>query len=215
VQAIIQLNQTGFHQFGPIETLATGFARTNTTILPGLIDASVLEKVSTRIRAANREKRIHEGISEEDAIVEPVAWNILHFLANTPQFLEAIRAITGCSQIRFFEGRIYAMRPGPQHSMSWHDDIVPEEPRFVGMSLNLSPAPFGGGVFEMREKGSKDISSFPNPVAGDALLFRVSEQLSHRVTDVVGSEPRIAYAGWFTEHGLGIPFRKLVGLSSP
>lgn len=34
---------------------------------------------------------------------------------------------------------------------------------------------------------------------GDALLFRISENLVHRVQGVTGEHPKIAFAGWFVQ----------------
>ena len=34
---------------------------------------------------------------------------------------------------------------------------------------------------------------------GDALLFRISKQLKHRVQEVKGEIPKTAFAGWFLE----------------
>jgi hypothetical protein len=46
---------------------------------------------------------------------------------------------------------------------------------------------------------------------GDAILFRISKDLEHRVTEVVGEVAKTAYAGWFYETGVS-SFAELVKL---
>jgi hypothetical protein len=41
------------------------------------------------------------------------------------------------------------------------------------------------------------LSEVHNPIAGDAVMFRVHPTLRHRVDPVTGTVPRTAYAGWF------------------
>lgn len=43
------------------------------------------------------------------------------------------------------------------------------------------------------------IQEIHNTGYGDALLFRISKQLMHRVQEVIGDIPKIAFAGWFLD----------------
>jgi hypothetical protein len=66
------------------------------------------------------------------------------------------------------------------------------------MSINLSPTSFSGGTFELRERESKRlVYRHGNTGCGDALIFRLSLDLEHRVTDVIGNAAKTAFAGWF------------------
>ena len=90
------------------------------------------------------------------------------------------------------------MLPSSAHYDSWHDDINADEGRILGMSVNLSPVRFAGGAFELRGRESKNmVYRHENTGPGDALIFRLSPRLQHRVTDVVGDVPKTAFAGWF------------------
>lgn len=52
----------------------------------------------------------------------------------------------------------------------------------------------------MGHYGSEEIlREVHNTGFGDALLFRISEKLTHRVQDVTGDNPKIAFAGWFLQ----------------
>jgi hypothetical protein len=82
------------------------------------------------------------------------------------------------------------------HTDDWHDDT--SDGRLLAMSINLSPRGYQGGVFQMRESKSHwTLMEIANTGLGDALLFRVSSDLQHRVTEVQTGEPRTAFAGWF------------------
>jgi hypothetical protein len=88
------------------------------------------------------------------------------------------------------------MKADAGHTDKWHDDTI--EGRLIAMSLNLSPRGFEGGLFQMREaKSNRMLLEIANTEPGDALLFRLSNNLQHRVTDVQPGEPKTAYAGWF------------------
>jgi hypothetical protein len=133
---------------------------------------------------------------------EPVTCNLLAFLLNNPEFLNVIRTITGCTQISEFSGRVYRMAAGPQHHLSWHNDIDIKEKREIGLSMNLSTNAFQGGTFELRNRSTlAPLAQVNNTGFGDALLFRISADLQHRVTQIVGPVPKTACAGWFRATG--------------
>jgi hypothetical protein len=70
------------------------------------------------------------------------------------------------------------------------------------MTLNLSRAPFRGGQFLLRDRQSKRmLAEVANTGLGDALTFRISHELQHRIFDLQGDEPKIAFAGWFDQEG--------------
>ena len=56
------------------------------------------------------------------------------------------------------------------------------------MSLNLSRTTFRGGLFMLRDAGSKRVLAWPvaNTGPGDALVFRISPNLNHRISDLEG-----------------------------
>ena len=73
------------------------------------------------------------------------------------------------------------------------------------MSLNVGSDCYSGGVFQLRRKGSEEILvEAPNNVPGDAIVFRISREFQHRVTEVTSSDPKTAFAGWFRSYGSSI-----------
>jgi 2OG-Fe(II) oxygenase superfamily len=124
-----------------------------------------------------------------------------------------IRIITGCVQISDFIGRVYRMEAGPQRQLAWHGDTIDRQ-RQVGFSMNLSTDVFRGGTFELRDRWTLGpLAQVNNTGIGDALLFRISKDLEHRVTEVVDKVAKIACAGWFRATGVSL-FAELVGRSA-
>jgi hypothetical protein len=115
---------------------------------------------------------------------------------NDEKLFQFIEDITGCDRINCFEGRVYRVNPNEGHHDSWHNDIG--EGRLVGMSLNLSREVYSGGRLQIRERESGTlISEAVNTGSGDAVIFRLSRDLQHRITEVEGSASKTAFAGWF------------------
>jgi len=66
------------------------------------------------------------------------------------------------------------------------------------MSINLSPQVYDGGSLQIKHCDSDEIlQEIHNTGLGDALLFRISGHLVHRVLGVKGDIPKTAFAGWF------------------
>jgi len=120
----------------------------------------------------------------------------LLFLVNDKKLFQIIQTVTRCDQIGCFQGRVYRLNPGGGHHDSWHNDIG--EDRLVGMSINLSSDVYSGGRLQIRDQASGEIvCEAPNAGIGDAVIFRLSRRLQHRITDVEGTASKTAFAGWF------------------
>lgn len=179
--------------------LRSDFAENSCVLLPKLLDPELLQLLVPRLAQPRWVRRIDKDIAAEDVFEDELALGLLHFVTNSPAFLDAIRNVCDCAGASVFRGRIYRLLPDSVHHDSWHDDAGDEKDhRLVGMSINLGQRAYAGGVFQLRDFDSKRmIREIANTGWGDATLFRLSLQLEHRVTDVTGKEPRIAFAGWF------------------
>ena len=179
-----------------VRRLRDEFERNHCVRLPGLVSDVLLDRILPQVEEGEFSVREHKGISTELCMESGKAPAMLMFLTNDPGLFELVRAITGCDRIGAFNGRLYRMMPGPEHQDSWHEDL--KDNRMVAMSINLTPARYSGGVLEIRDRHSKEVLHTTAHVAtGDALLFRISRQLQHRVSPVEGEVPRTAWAGWF------------------
>jgi hypothetical protein len=201
---MLQLTKHGVVRYGKLDALRDRFDTQHCVVLENLLEPALLEKIQRHIeRAQWRNSAFEDGFAgTEFTLDEPVTCNLLSLLLNNPEFLNVIRIITSCTQITDFSGRIYRMTAGPQHHLSWHNDIDLKQNRQVGFSMNLSADVFRGGTFELRNRSSlEQLAQVNNTGFGDALLFRISADLQHRVTEVVDSVPKTACAGWFRARG--------------
>jgi hypothetical protein len=211
----IQLQRTTVQSSeAEIGRLANIFAQQQALLLDGFLEPDLLAQVQQAVASAAFVPRSHGKIGTELCMTgDSLAVHMLHVATNRPALFELIERICGCPPVGYYDGRIYRLPPSSEFSDSWHDDVL--EGRQVALSINLSPEPYEGGVFELRE-GEKMLFRAANTVPGDALLFRVRSGLKHRVTAVVGTRDKTAFAGWFIDKTQHVPYLELVrGLSGP
>jgi hypothetical protein len=181
-----------------LDDLRDQFERRHYFVLPGLLETELLDLIQTQIDRGEFRERVHERIdsNKELCLTESTAFGALLFLMNDEKLFQLIQDITGCDRIDCFEGRVYRVNARDGHHDSWHNDIG--EGRLVGMSLNLSPETYSGGVLQIRNRESGTVvSEAANTGNGDAVVFRLSRELQHRITEVEGSASKTAFAGWF------------------
>lgn len=192
----IRLTAHGLAGIADLRQLSAEFERTHTARLPGLIDPPVLQVLRKTLDSTPWQARDHGKIGRELKPQDRNATAALHFLVNVPDFLRLVREITGCGAARRFAGRIYRLPPTPEYFDRWHDDVADD--RMIGMSINLSPEPYEGGGFRLRDRRTHEVLSEIHSIGpGDAHLFRISSKLQHVVTAVGGAKPKTAFAGWF------------------
>ena len=179
-----------------IESARAAFAMQGWVKLEGFAPLALLDRIDEGLAISGFSPRSHGDFGAELCSNAGPLTDALMHLANTPSLFELIDAITDCGSIGCFEGRIYRLVPGAGHRDAWHTDMVMG--RLVALSVNVGRIPYLGGELHMRRAGSGEvIARVPNVGPGDALLFRLSHDLEHRVSDVSGVEPKTAYAGWF------------------
>jgi 2OG-Fe(II) oxygenase superfamily len=198
---LIQIARNGLNFSGTqqdLDALRMKFDRDHYVILPQLFEPTLLEEILRRVQDARFLPRDHIGIALELCMADQLTTAMLRFLPSNPAFLRIVEHITGNRHIGKFIGRVYKMNSSEGHYDSWHDDCI--EHRVVTMSVNLSPQPFQGGALQLKHPHSEIIlKEIHNTGLGDALLFRISPDLIHRVQGVMGDHPKIALAGWFIE----------------
>ena len=197
---MIQLRKAGLvADAEDVKRLRSIFERTHFVRLQSLLDPQLLSLALSYIEQGNwRENVVIGSVSYSEYILEiGAAVNLLLFVSNSPRFLETIIEITGCKSLTLFEGRVYRMEPNIVHDKKWHSDNVDNQ--LIGMSVNLSPLGYQGGLFQMREQSShRMLVEIANTGPGDAILFRLSGDFQHRVTEVQTGGPKTAFAGWFS-----------------
>lgn len=197
---MIQLTRKGLVADDPavVEALAVTFARVNCVKVEGFLEPALLKWLGPAIDRATFVPRVHD--------IEPPATDLclndhdtrstLLLLFNDASLFDFIRRLSGCAPIGCFVGSVYRMAAELGHVDSWHDDIY--DGRMVALSMNLSPNGYRGGHLQIREVASKRvIHEVANTGFGDAIIFRLSSAIEHRVTAVEPGPPKTAYAGWF------------------
>src|SRR5262245_49146437 len=103
---MLQLTRDGLVLHGKLDALRDGFATQHCVVLENLLEPALLDKIQWHIeRAQWLNSSYEDGFSgTEFTLDEPVTCNVLGFLLNNPEFLNAIRIITGCMQISDFSG---------------------------------------------------------------------------------------------------------------
>ena len=217
---MLQLTSKGLIHHGQLDALRDRFATNHCVVLEKLLEPALLENVQRQIGEARWQSSAYGAVFGDAGVVDfateltldaPVTVRLLLFLLNNPAFLNVIRMITGCPAITDFSvSRVYRLVAGPQHQLSWHNDM--NDPlREVGFSMNLSTDVFRGGTFELRDRRTlTPLAQVNNTGFGDALLFRISKDLQHRVTEVVDEAAKTACVGWFRATGKTF-FAELVG----
>jgi len=215
---LIQLTRRGVVFTGGQEELAflrEKYDRENHVILPQLYELALLEEIVRRVEGARFVPGDYNDVAVESTMDDRPAVAMLLFFPNIPAFLRLVEQITGHPRIGCFNGRVYRMTPSAGQHQHWHDDADPE--RVVTMSVNLSRHAFEGGALQMKRRDSAEtMPEVRNTGFGDALLFRVSPDLVHRVEEVRGEVSKTAFAGWFLDVEDVLPnFRNSPGSSAP
>jgi 2OG-Fe(II) oxygenase superfamily len=178
------------------QELRAEFERRNCVRVPDFLAPDLLEEVLERVNQSGFYSRDHGDIGTEECAEAGPGLALLLLAANDPRLFELVREITGCGEIGCFDGRVYRIDPARGHHDSWHSDVG--DNRLVAMSLNLSTEPYEGGVLEIRDQRTGEITARPAGLApGEVVMFRIAEHLRHRVSPVIGDVPRLAFAGWF------------------
>ena len=198
-RALIQLTRAGTVFSGSaedLERLRERFERRHCIRLPQLLEPGLLKLIEQRIDQAEFDHTTVEDFAAELLMRQNIAFDMLHFLTNTPALFQYVQQVTRCGQIGCFTGRVYRMVPGCGHYDAWHRDTF--EHRMIGLSINLSVGVYSGGIFQLRDDTSDQIlCRVANTGLGDGLLFRIADHLAHRITTVEGAVPRTAFVGWF------------------
>jgi hypothetical protein len=182
-----------------LDALAAQFAARHVIQLPSFLDRGLGSLLDERLSRAPFCARIENGLEIEDALDDANLAALCHFLLNDRRLLTLIDRLTGCGPIASFTGRVYRRRaptrPG-EHYYPWHDDV--SEDRRVAISINLGCTPYAGGHLQLRDAQTQAmLAEIANLGRHDAMLFRVSPALQHRVTPVTGQAARTVLTGWF------------------
>jgi hypothetical protein len=183
---------------GEWRRIGDAFARDHHVFLRGFLGDDVLSIVNSRLARGSFRKRIEDGREIERTLDDPRLIALYLVALNDPALFAAIARLTGCDAIGCFTGRVHLRGPRADggHYYPWHSDAT--DHRLIGLTINLGDKPYEGGVLEIRRRDTDVvIARASNPTPGDAVIFRISEELEHHVTPVTTGGPRVVLAGWF------------------
>ncbi len=183
-----------------IESYKDEFTATNCIFVPGFLSGSVLDNILKKLRDTTFETKFETESSQKFGKVlfvplqNPVIFTF-HLLLNNRDLFSVLEEITGCAEIGNFMGRIHRSLGGEDHAIDWHADT--SDNRLLAMTLCLGTDQYTGGKLQLREADSEHIiREFGQLNAGDAILFKISPGLKHRLT-IVETGCRTVGVGWF------------------
>ena len=195
-----------------VARLRAEFTAQACVVLPQLLAHNTRQQLLQQLAKAHFVAKAHHTATDAEfakdvtIVGDALALHHLHLLLNHPQLFAFVQAVTGCRPIGCFYGRIYRTLPDADHHLDWHDDTHDDGAeegsgtRLIGLSVNLSPAAYGGGHFQLRKKDSTTLlADVTHRCVGDAHLFRIGSDLEHCLTPVTGTVARTAAAGWFLD----------------
>jgi hypothetical protein len=198
---MIRITRSGISFSGSAEDLnrfRAVFRRKHYIRLPKIFDSQLLQTIQRKIDNAEFYERVHGQIdsNKEFCLQDHSTSVLLHFLLTNHEIFHWVQQITGSPRIEGFEGRVYRVVAGGGCHDAWHNDLA--DTRLCALSINLSSEVYSGGVLQMRLARSREmITEIPNTGLGDAILFKISPYLQHRISEMEGDVPKTAFAGWF------------------
>lgn len=186
-------------EFSPSELgrLCRRFRKRHWVRLPNFLEPYLLEMVSGRLVGARFRDYQPSSNHRRQVLVDSDLDRLLMLLLNDGNLFDFVRSIAEPSlPIRCFTGRIFRQPPGGNYHLSWHPDTT--DGKLVSLTVNLSPAPYQGGLLEIKDVSRGAIlAEIDNTGFGDAILFRASEDQVHRSTIVEGEHSKLTFSGWF------------------
>jgi 2OG-Fe(II) oxygenase superfamily len=200
-----QLTRTGFRSasLDHLTSLRRASVEAPCVQLSEFLEPWIHDRWSRALDAAPFKPRVHHdaaywgGTPPNDlALDAPDLLGEMLFLMNDPALFRFVERILDCGSIGCFKGIVYRFVPGQGHGDRWHSDI--DGNRLAAISVNMSRQPFAGGRLQITDAGlERLLFDRANREPGDAFLFRISDDLKHRVSDVEPGPPRTVFTGWF------------------
>jgi hypothetical protein len=180
-----------------IERARKAFAREHCVMIPRFLSTDLLRLLQLDVARGEFRRQIHARLGGSDlSLPHNNAAGALLFIMNDSRLFAALEEVTGCGRLRAVTGSIRRAVAGKGKVLSWHDDNLKN--RRVAITINLSPKKYRGGLLQIRDRRTQQIvREIANVGPGDAVLFRVSPNLEHRNTEVIGETPKTAFSGWF------------------
>lgn len=182
------------------ERVAAAFAERSAVVLSGLLDPAFRRMLDPALRHPFVEQRVDgaPGMRHVEPGVQPASRALELALRRVP-LLRWLERVADCGPLNHVEGEIAEHRASGEDYLSWHQDTH-KPGRKLALVIDLSDIPHEGGMFELRDRKTKQLMvQHHHDQPGSALLFRIADTLEHRVLPVTQGGPRRVFACGF--HG--------------
>lgn len=199
---IFQISSTGIRLDAAPDTVAAlqrEFIERHALVFQNALAQEFFAKLQSLLSNSRFAIRQTPKVGEQEIESPAIAGHALSFVLGNKFLMNWINQVTACTVSRHVLGGIARLQAVSGQQLDWHDDRLDTPVRQLAMTINLSSIAYAGGDFELRRKGHQDILfRHHHGEPGSIVLFRVDQQIEHRVTPVVTGGPRLVYAGWFT-----------------
>ncbi|MBS1522332.1 MAG: 2OG-Fe(II) oxygenase [Bacteroidetes bacterium] len=183
-----------------IEKYRDEFESTHCVFIPGFLSGNTLENILRKLQTATFQTKFETDNTNKLGKVlfiplsDPVVFTFW-LLLNNPELFSMLQEITQCGHIGNFVGRIHRSEGGEDHSIEWHSDNT--DNRLLAITLCLGTDDYTGGKLQIKSKDDENIiREFGQLTAGDAIIFKISPHLKHRLTNLETGR-RTVGIGWF------------------
>lgn len=192
-------------RIGPFETslpeqeaARAEFAAARALVCPDALDAELLGKLMGLCdRAAFVSDRV-EGLGHRAVERPPLASTAILLALRRPELFRWLEAVTGCGPIASVDGQVVETQAQAGDELVWHDDMIRDARRRLGVTIGLGRDDYEGGLFELRSvPDGATLVRFKHDRPGTALIFEVSRRCEHCVHPLSAGGPRRVFTGWF------------------
>jgi len=176
------------------------FAATSCIFVPEFLSGKILDNILKKLEDTAFETKFETENAQKFGkvlfvpLLNPILFTF-QLLLNNRDLFSVLEEITGCIEIGNFMGRIHRSLGGEGHAIEWHSDN--SDNRLLAMTLCLGADQYTGGKLQLREADNEHIiREFGQLNAGDAIIFKISPKLDHRLT-TVETGCRTVGVGWF------------------
>ena len=183
---------------GSIEPGRSLFARDRAFVWPAMFEPSLSAKLTALAERATYRSQDVPGVGHREVEQGGLASTAILVTLRRRELWSWLEDVTGIPPIGAVEGQVAQTQVRPGDGLDWHDDMVGDRQRLLGITIDLGSGAYSGGDFHLRRVGDNaDLLRFRHDVPGQGLIFAVSSDLQHRLDPLTGGGPRRIFAGWF------------------
>ena len=186
----------------PPDDFTRGFVRHRAIECRDMLEPDLLASLLDRCRRGSFVADHVDRLGSREVEAPQRVGAALNIMLGRRPFLQWVEAVTGSRGLQRVEGRVVQTRANGTDALDWHNDTHDDAAgmRRLGITVNLSDAPYEGGDFELRTVGTREmLTTYHHDRAGSALIFDIAGDIEHRVLPLASGGPRRVFTGWFVQ----------------